>query len=206
MKVGFYHVDLKPGGRRYTQRMVDSVRQAMPGIPIMQFGRVPSDRIEGVTEFRQAAEGPLVLSSLRSYASLPDEQWLFFDTDVIVQQDLAHIFRHQFHIAVVSREGTLTDQETRTKYMTRMPYNKAVVFSRKQTFWQAALAWLEARPKLWTGFYGDQWAMCEAIKSAKFQVMVLPSEYNYPLKRKDEDVRDKVVIHFKGSRKRWMPC
>lgn len=212
MKVGFYHVDhvrswaLYAGDFKPRERihpLIASIRRAMPGVPIVHLTDLQTCKIAGVDEVVRAFDAPLALGCVRAYASCEGE-WLFVDTDVIVQQDVRHVFEAPFDIAVATRDGTLKPDEVGTKFMARMPYNKGAVFSRSPAFWQSAVERLEGMSVKQQAWMGDQLAMCETIQSSMFMVRILPNRYNYPPHQQFEDLRDKAILHFKGPRKVWI--
>jgi len=145
---------------------------------------------------------PLALAFVDARASV-DGDWLFLDTDVIVQEDVRHVFYGDFDIAVATREGTMRPHEVGSRFMARNLYNAGVVFSRSQGFWLAALQ----RAELMVGRHSwgcDQEAMNQVIKSGPYYAMILENSYNYPPFTADEDVSDKLIVHYKGKRKAWM--
>jgi hypothetical protein len=169
--------------------MLASVRRALPGVDVQQF----------------TGAGPLALAVLEAYASV-DGDWLFLDTDVLVQNGDAvrRVFDQDFDVAVATREGTLKTSEVGTKFMRANPFNKGAVFSRSQAFWHAAAARCRELSPTRQAWMGDQIAMNHVIGSGAFRVHVLPAAFNYPPQSKDENLQDVVIAHFKGKRKSWM--
>jgi hypothetical protein len=206
MKVGFFHVDRGDTPHRaLAARLIASVRRAMPDVAIAHLTDARTAPIAGVDHLVVRPSGPIALNCLEHYAGCEGE-WLLVDTDVLIQRDVREVFARDraFDIAVADRDGTLLPHEIGTKFMARMPYNKGAVFSRSPEFWRAAterLRQLSHRRQEWMG---DQEAMCDVIAAGAFKVAVLPAAYNYPPKRRDEDVSAVSILHFKGSRKAWM--
>lgn len=204
MTVGFYHAapTVTPHVA-FAERLIASVRQAMPGVAIWHFTDLETPAIAGVDyvdRYRWASA--VALARMQSYAR-PGE-WLFVDTDVIVQRDVRHVFDQPFDVAVATREGTLKPTEVGTKFMAAMPYNMGAVFSRCALFWAKAverMATYSAKRQKWMG---DQQALNDTIRDGGFSVAVLSNAYNYPPVSRDDDVRDKAILHFKGPRKAWM--
>lgn len=186
MKVGFFHRDLTPSPQK--DLMIASVQRVMRGVMVEQLPDIG---------------GPLALAVLESYAAVAGD-WLFLDTDVLVQQDVRHVFDDPFDLAVATRDGTLKADEVGTKFMAAMPFNKGAVFSRSPAFWQAAVAIARTYKPSQQAWMGDQRAMNDAIAAGRFLVKILPNGFNYPPRQHDEDVRDKAILHFKGPRKPWM--
>lgn len=206
MNIGFYHAGR--GDERDTRSrialLMQSIRHWMPDVKVTQFTDLTTQPVKGTDAIVRRGVLPLALACIDAYASVEGE-WLFLDTDVLIQDDVTRIFRQSFDIAVSDRRGTFRAQDLGSKALAAMPYNKGAVFSRCQAFWKLALATIESYAERRQGWMGDQVAMCEVIASGRFKVQILPSRYNYPPHRHDEDVSDKAIIHLKGKeRKFWM--
>ncbi len=205
MTVAFYHAAPKVTPHvALAARLITSVRKAMPGVPIWHLTDAITKPIDGVDGYLRHQEPmPPALARVKQYTTVVGD-WLFVDTDVVIQRDVRDVFAQPFDIAVATREGTLKPSEVGRKFMARMPYNCGAVFSRSAAFWQSAYErMVEYSPKR-QAFMGDQQALCDTIATGLFNVTVLPNGYNYPPFEQDEDVRDKAILHFKGSRKAWM--
>lgn len=203
MMVGFYHAGESPVYVQLAARLIASVRRAMPGVRLTHLTDPSSTAIAGTDAVVRLAEGPVALACLDAYAACLGD-WLFVDTDVVVQRDVRAVFDFQFDVAVADRAGTLLPKEVGTKFMARNPYNKGAVFSRSPAFWRDAAADLRTRSATRQAWMGDQEAMNAVIAAGRYQVRVLPSAYNYPPQAQHEDVADKAILHFKGPhRKVW---
>jgi hypothetical protein len=206
VRVGFYHAargdETVPRAR--IAALVASVRSQMPAVRLTHFTDLVTAPIVGVDDVLRRPMLPIAHARIDAYAAVEGD-WLFLDTDVIVQENVSDVFRQSFDVAVSDRVGTLRDVDYGTKFMALMPYNSGVMFSRCQAFWRAALQAVDGyspKRKVWMG---DQQALCDVIASGRFAVAVLPSRFNYPPHRHDEDVSDKAILHFKGkTRKSWM--
>jgi len=204
MKVGFFHAG--PSGTPHVllaAQMIRSVRRQMPDVEIVQFTHAHSVTMADVDRKVVRPTLPLALAVLDAYATFSGE-WLYVDTDVLVQRDVRHVFDRSFDVAVATREGTLKDAEIGTKFMARMPYNKGAVFSRSQAFWRASVETLKQAKPARQAWMGDQQAMNDVIAAGMFHVETLPAEYNYAPHSRTEDVSDKFLTHWKGSRKAWL--
>lgn len=204
MTVGFFHVARGNTPHvRLAAALIRSVRLAMPDVSIVHLTDEATPAIADVDDVRRHAPAPIALGCLEAYAACEGE-WLFVDTDVIVQRDVREVFQRRFDLAVADRAGTLKATEVGTKFMASMPYNKGAVFSRSPAFWLVAadrLRTLSSRRQEWMG---DQQAMCDVIAAGRFNIDVLPATFNYPPMRRDEDLRARAILHFKGPRKIWM--
>lgn len=206
MKVGFFHVDVAGATPRlpHAQLLIESVRRSLPGVAIVHMTDDSTPAMPGVDDVRRGPAMPIALGCLTAYAAAGAGDWLFVDTDVIVQRDVRWIFDKPFDIAVADRTGTLRPKEVGTKFMAAMPYNKGAVFSRSPAFWRAATLRLCQLSTKRQGWMGDQHAMCDVIAAGQFQIEILDSRYNYAPHRADEDLNSKAIVHFKGPRKAWM--
>lgn len=204
MKIGFFHAAaVETAHVQLARILIRSARCWMPPVPIVQFTDLTTPAIADVDEVVRRPTGPIALRCLEAYASADDGEWLFVDTDVVIQRDVRWVFQSAFDIAVASREGTLRPKEVGTKFMAQMPYNKGAVFSRTPAFWSAAVEQLRAMSEKRQAWMGDQLAMNAVIASGRFEVQVLAPRYNWPPHHED-DTHDKAILHFKGPRKAWM--
>lgn len=206
MKIGFFHVDRgDTPHRQLADLLIRSARAHMPSVEIVHLTDDVTLQMRGTDDVRRQPAGPIALGCLEAYTNAGAGDWLFVDTDVLIQRDVRWIFDDgDFEIAVAERAGTLLDKEVGTKFMAAMPYNKGAVFSRAPVFWSTAAAFLRTQPEKRQHWIGDQAAMCGVIATGAFRVRVLPNRYNYPPKSADESVIDKAILHFKGARKAWM--
>lgn len=206
MTIGFFHVDRgDTPHRQLADLLIRSARAHMPTVEIVHFTDDVTSQMRGTDAVRRQPAGPIALGCLEAYESADEGDWLFVDTDVLIQRDVRWIFDSlDFEIAVAEREGTLLDKEIGTKFMAAMPYNKGAVFSRSPVFWSKAAAYLRTQSEKRQNWMGDQAAMCSVIATRAFRVHVLSNRYNYPPKSQDESVIDKAILHYKGPRKAWM--
>lgn len=206
MNVGFYHAGRgdESAPRRRIRALVRSVRRAMPGVSLTHFTDLTTEKIAGVDEVVRRSPLPIATARLDAYGSVSGE-WLFIDSDVLVQQDVRDVFDQAFDIALADRRGTIRPQDEGTKTIASMPFNSGAVFSRTQAFWQATLERISELSEKRQAWMGDQQALCDVIAEGRFDVRILSNRYNYPPHRQDEDVSDKAILHFKGTeRKYWM--
>lgn len=204
MTVGFFHVDRGETPHVVLAKaLIRSVRKSMPGVEIVHLTDDVTVPIAGADRVERHAPAPVALGCLEAYAAHEGE-WLFVDTDVIVQRDVRWIFDRPFDIAVAEREGTLQPKEIGTKFMSSMPFNKGSVFSRCPAFWAAAATHLRTQSEKRQNWMGDQASMNAVIASGAFKVEILPARYNYPPQRQDEDLNAQAILHYKGDRKAWM--
>lgn len=201
MTVGFYHAG-PPSP--HAALMVASVRRHMADVSVVQMSPEGTARTPGVTAVAfQPPQPRIARAVLEAYASVAGN-WLLLDTDVLVLRDVREIFRFaDFDIAVAERAGTFKPGEEGSKFMTQMPYNKGVVFSRSQAFWAAAVERIATMRPERQEWMGDQQAMCDVIASQQFRIFRLPNRFNYP-PATPVDGADKAILHFKGPRKAWM--
>lgn len=209
MKIGFYLVGNDPAGYVCADMLIQSVRKAMPGVPIVHLSDEETKPIPGVDLLRYQY-APQSLHRVQLYAlahvSAP-EDWLFLDTDCVVNRDVSGVFADNFDIAVCDREGTYVAGEAGSEFMKRNPYNMGVVFSRSGGFWNPVQVRVGSlSPTSQAELTADQVAMCAEIKTNKWEVKILPGlEFNYPPKDRFEDVSMRAIVHYKGpSRKKML--
>lgn len=211
MKVGFYYQYTIPGSEIHLEvgrYLLESVRRVMPGVPVVQFTDADSAELDGIDEVRRISEEmPMAVRRMQHHAHV-DGDWLFVDTDVVIQQDVRPVFNRAFDIAVTDRKGTEMEG---TPYAESMPYNMGVTFSRQPKFWEAVLRDLLRLPRKLQQWEGDQHAVCHLVQkclsgNAPFQCKVLPGRvYNYPPIRTDEALTHAAIVHYKGrARKGWI--
>ncbi len=129
-------------------------------------------------------------------------EWLFVDTDVVIQKDPSNVFRKDFEIALTDRIGSLWEHAAGVK---DMPYNTGVSFSRSPGFWARVVDRLKALPPPLQEWCGDQLVICQMQKAGLVKARILPGlTYNFT-PAKQEDSRDHAaIVHFKGNRKAWL--
>mgnify|MGYP000066486456 CR=1 FL=1 len=206
MTIGVFHIAVGPTVHlQLAANLIASVRRTMPGVPIAHLTDQETAPLADVDfVIRHTSRPPVALGCLDAYAHAGPGDWLFLDTDVVVQRDVRPVFDLAFDVAVATREGTLRPNEIGTKFMARMPFNKGAVFSRCAEFWGDAVRACLTMPAKRQQWMGDQLAMNEVIDGGRYRVVVLPNTYNYPPKtRGDVDARSKAILHFKGNRKAW---
>lgn len=206
MTVGFYLTGVIPV---WTPLMVQSVRTKMPSVRIVQFTDMGSHTVSGVDVQRLPAV-PLALHRAQHFAAV-DGDWLFLDTDVIVQQNVADVFRERFDIAVTDRNWSLTPTGQyraggQPEYIqkTGMLYNAGVIFSRCQAFWVEIVNALWASPSLQKSWVGDQYLLSVYAQSPDYRVKVLPGQiYNFPPEGAyDPGTADAAIVHYKGRQRK----
>lgn len=203
MKVGFY-LSEKRNAEAYVlaDAMVRSVRNAMPGVQVHQFTDERSGILWGVDSYSRKDGKIIQRLRLEHYAA--EGEWLFIDTDCIMQRAL-EIVPHG-DIAIADRNGSLLPAEVGSDFMLRMPYNLGVVYSRCPEFWKAALEkWDSYDTPTKEAIWSDQLAVCATIKAGSFLAYVLPgATTNLAPMTEDQDVSGAAVVHYKGKRKAWM--
>lgn len=205
MKIGFY---LSEGKKSTAYILADvmlrSARKVMPGIEVVQFSDEHSSRLWGVDSIVRK-EGKNTMRLRLEHYQTPGE-WLFLDTDLVVQADVSHVFANDFDVAVSDREGSMLPGEMGGEFMRRMPFNLGAVFSRSPEFWREALKRFDSYPDNLKGeIISDQLAVNETINESAFKVKVLPgARYNLSPREEGQDVREAAIVHYKGQRKFWM--
>lgn len=209
MRIGFYTVLPENGDRthyRFAANLIRSIRRTMPGTMVTQFTDPHSPHVPGVDEVHRVGLMPLSWHRSWHYAQV-DGEWLFLDTDVVMQQDVRQIFEGVFDIAVSDRHWP--HLEATPRLATHSPYNAGVVFSRSKAFWEDVHA--EVVDKQLDAFMGDQMALNRIAASGRYHVHVLPGvRFNYPPAVSPQDNKamcDRLrpqasVLHYKGKRRK----
>lgn len=208
MKVAFLHIDI-PGqddARTMAEIMVHSVRQAMPSAEIVQLADEKTPMVVGVdTVIVRRMQAPwLMLYRLEHFKNLPEGDWMFIDTDAVVQRDVSGVFEKPFDVALTRRVGPIFVNGK--DIVPDMPYNTGVMFSRNPAFWSDCYDYCASLPDKQKHWWGDQQAVRVVKESGKYQVRELTcDEYNYSPSSADEDVTGRYVVHYKGPiRKKMM--
>ena len=188
----------------------------MPDVEVWHLSDMKTPPIPGTDKQlkRPADIAHLMTMRLQMYSLLPEEDWLFLDTDVIVQRDVSWIFHNipLFDVAALKRSKIMVSPpgfegfpELTGKDLTEsMPFNTGVIFSRSKALWEDAYAWLKLQDERYHKWFGDQCALRFAINDMRYQFYPLTPELNYTPKFPDEDVSQKFIVHYKGPRKSWM--
>lgn len=201
MKVGFYLTGKNPDGFLFADRLVRSIRETMPDVHIAHLTDQVTAEVYGVDEVRRGPNLPLSLLRSAHYGDVEGE-WLFVDTDVIIQKDVRHVFNESFDICVTDRNWPhlkpLSDQ-----FVLNMPYCMGVVFSRSPAFWKhvySLVAQMSERDQSW---FGDQKALADVIREGVFSYGQVPgSVYQYPPATDDDDLSNVAIVHYKGPERK----
>lgn len=193
MKVAFY-LDT-PAHVAIAERAIAAARSVMPHAEIWHLTTLDGPKLSADKELRVDVVGEFAYRQAVISAELEGDV-LFLDVDVIVREDVSHVFAHEFDVCVT------TDMRPGAP---GIKYNGGVIFSRCPDYWRAI-----AEACKGMDFYkqpGD-WEPIEQARGAvadsgRFKLMVLPGEeYNY-IPANAEDMRGKIV-HYRGKRKTWM--
>lgn len=205
MKVGFFcqsesHLSM-------AALMLESVRQSMPGVEVHHLTDEKCHALAGVDSVRRlacSAHMPMAVRRMTHHSAC-DGDWLFVDSDVIVQKDVRGVFDAPFDIALTDRLGTITNE---AKYAAVMPHNIGVVFSRSPAFWREVIERLQTFPPNFQEWEGDQRVINDMVRTGGhgFVIATLPGLlYNYPPRAEnDERTAGASIVHYKGNRKQWL--
>lgn len=189
-------------GQMCAQALARSVRRVMPGVPVVQFTDETSDGVPDVDEVRRLPPEPLARLRMRHQASVTGE-WLFVDSDVLVQRDVRPVFAEPFDIALTTRNWP--HLRPSAGFTERMPFNTGVAFSRHAKFWRAAYDRVCNMPRDLQDWMGDQQAICDLVVTPKIKLRLLKgSRYNLPpaldgdAETNAELERKAHILHFKG--------
>ena len=198
MRVGFF-VQTPGENWAMARLLVESAKRAMPGVEVWQLTDGDCPKVAGIDGcLRVSGRMPMAVRRMTAHSMLHGE-WLFVDTDVVIQKDVRHVFESPFLVAVTDRVGSIWEHSPDVK---DMPYNMGVTFSRSPEFWAEAkerLLKLDPQLQQWCG---DQLVVCAMAKEKLAKV--LPGHiYNFTPGTRDEDRSHAAIVHYKGSRKAW---
>lgn len=193
MRAGFILTAGDPTGYVMADFLTRSIRQAMPGVDVVQFTDLKSPPVVGVDGVQRRPSAPLALFIADHWAQVEGD-WLLVDTDVVVQRDVRPVFEQlRFDLAVATRDGTYAPGEEGSGFMRRMPYNCGVVYSRSRAGRAAILdsvSLMTAQDQAWLGIQ---------LAVATMRPLVLYNTFNYPPRTPDDDhVPSAHVLHYKG--------
>jgi len=205
---------------KLAEKMILSVRAAMPDARIVQLSDPATQPVKGIDELFHADidVGNMMFSRHWMYAAYIEQtrcDVVFIDTDIVIQKDLKTVFG-QWDIGLTWRQEEKDDILTTT-----MPFNGGILFSRptqgSRHFWRATLAIYERMPGLLKKWYGDQLCMSiylrkeytsrdsEELVKDHIKIRLLPCDiYNYTPGQQNEDLQEKYIVHYKGNKKGWM--
>lgn len=191
--------DLSP---KLAEAMTASVRRHMPDAELIHVVEVGCKKLDCFNSVMHVdPNGDFVDQLLRVMAAI-DGDVISLDYDIIVQDDLTHVFDKPFDVAFTKRpEADKTVAKT-----LQASYNMGVIFSRSPEFWKYAKAIYDVQPDR------DGWLRSQSLVSQialylsdRFKMIELPGEvYNHSPMTRDEDVSMRKVVHYKGKRKYWM--
>ena len=199
MKVGFFvqgsgiHWDL-------AKHLIASCKKLNLSVFQLTDDKTPEcEGVDGVV--RLGGTVPMAIRRMTLQSMLAGE-WLFVDTDVVLQKDPSQVFRSPFDIALTDRVGSLWEHSPGVK---NMPFNTGVVFSRQPSFFKRVVGALKGLPPPLQEWYGDQLVICEMQKQNQVSARILPGQvYNFTPANRDDDRSHAAIIHYKGPRKAWI--
>lgn len=213
MNIGFFHIqagESSDEGYACAKLLVASVRRCLPSAQIVHFTDLTSPGVKGVDAVRRKPSEPMALLRMRHHAGV-DGEWLFVDTDVIVQRSAVRkVFDDEdFDIAITDR--TWPHLRAAVGFTEAMPFNTGVMFSRCPRFWgdvYCRLRHLEPAQQQWMG---DQEVICEIVteESPRYRVRHLRGhKYNFPPSIPNDVPNGKTlqedayIVHYKGPKRK----
>lgn len=209
MTVGFYLVDThsldSAMGVVCADALIRSVRASMPGVRVVQFTDHETAAVRGVDDVHRLAAEPMARLRMRHQAAVQGE-WLFVDTDVLIQRDVRHVFDQPFDVALTTRNWP--HLKPAVGFSGRMPFNVGVVFSRCPAFWAEVYRRLGQRAADEQEWMGDQQTICDLVAAAPTYAIAFLKGSRYNLPPAVENDRDGLsarmeakasILHFKGA-------
>lgn len=199
-QVGFYLTAGDPTGYVLASFLIDSVRKHMPGAPVFQFTDDDSPAVIGVDMVqRRKAERNLSLSRSAHYAACQGN-WLFVDTDVVIQKDVRFVFNEKFDVMVTDRDWPHLPPLPES-FMKYNPYCAGVVFSNNSDFWKEVHDECDPHGSSAVGWFNDQRALATIARNGKYNVPVVSGhDFQYP--PLNDEVPDVAIMHYKGPERK----
>lgn len=206
MKIPFFFTLAGDLPHAIAHRLIASVRQVMPGSYIFQQTDEVTPQVKGTDgAIRLPRQDDFAEFFLRHLTDLPN-QWPRFiklDYDCVLMKDLSPLFEGaKWQVGLTKRDDT--DPTLSADVARRQPYNNGVMFSngRHGFFSEVYSAYMGINDR--DGWMDAQEAVREAVERSKVAIKAFPcSTYNYTPTLPDEDLNDKWIVHYKGSRKHW---
>ena len=192
------------GEQSWAPLMVESINR-VTGYPVVQLSDLHTPAVDGVDEVvRIPMRVPLMTYRMKHLALCPYEQWVTFDTDIMVKKQVSDVWERKFDVALTRRPRGKCLDPNGVDIAPNMPFNTGVMFSRDKAFWCECYDWLKTQPADRQDWWGDQLSVAEIANQHRYHVLVLPSEeFNWTPKDRAE-VSDARIWHYKGERKEWM--
>ena len=192
--------DLAPVYRPLCDGLVENIKAVMPGNRILHVTDDTTPPFKWCNTMRIPRKvGPMSWRLIcQNLAHATEEEILFMEPDVRVNENVLDIFKQDFDVTICDRE-TPTTLKGRVMGGITLGLN----FSRSFDFWKDCAKEclkLDKKDQLWGG---DMIAVERVVESKKYKVLELPaSVYNHvPLSREDKSGK---VLHYKGTRKTWL--
>lgn len=212
--IGIFYVELGLEDMRDLARIaIEQVRRVVPEARIVQFSNQGDKILPGVNEIQRLYCAGMGLMEARiKLFSKYEGEILLIDPDVWMQKDPFEVFEDEkFDVALTRRDENVKlvikdEGKPLSGDMAKvMPYNTGVMFSRNPKFWTAVLERMKSMSMESRNWFGDQIAVKKVAESRRFKVLELPcNQYNFSPTKKEEDVSDKIMVHYKGNRKAMM--
>jgi len=169
---------------------IDSVRRHMPFAEVWHLTVTDGPELPADKTLRLDVEGSFGYRRMFLHSKLEGDV-LFIDDDILINDDVSHVFNEDFDIAVT------TDIKPG---MASIKYNSGVTFSRSPEFWA-----LHAEKVKAMGFEWDRLEpeFTRTVDQTGFAVKILPGEV-YNRVPKDEHDIDGKILHYRGPRKKWL--
>lgn len=212
MNVAFYHIEQPTQASEeayvWARGLVQSVRRHMPLASILHLTDMTSRKVKGVDAVRRKPSEPMALLRMRHQAGLRGD-WLFVDTDVIVERSVEWIFgKFDFDIAITRRNWD--HLKPATGFTERMPFNTGVMFSRCPHFFAEAYSRLRLLSKDSQHWMGDQEVINDMLNEdrPRYVVKYLSGQrFNFPPHVKDPEAKARFkeamkqvhITHYKGA-------
>lgn len=189
--------------RSIAERMLKSVRETMPNVPIVHQTDAETKAFDGCEVIRLPwSEKRDVAELFWRHMAQAKGDFIKLDYDCVVMQSLRGVMTQEFQAGLTIRDDR--DVSLSNTFRLRHPHNAGVMFSKgEHTFWREVYEAYMAIPDR------DGWMdACDALETAvantKAKIQDFPAFlYNFTPISPYERLNGKFVVHYKGKRKHW---
>jgi uncharacterized Rossmann fold enzyme len=183
--------------------MIESVRKHIPNAKIVQLSNLDYPQIDGVDDiFRHKNAGDFIRWSLEVmvlFMQNCQDHILIVGTDMVLMQDISHIFDDDFDLAAspypvrTRTDGTYCGEGLFFKY----PHGIEVAADILEQY--------NNDPLIQDGWDGQQIALLRTIQNNRWKIKTLDFDiYNRTPDEPKTDLSGAVIVHYRGERKTFM--
>lgn len=203
------------GDRPHAKYCVESFKNNMPDIKIVQITDKTSQPIEGVHEIiRKDMPDGIMVERIKAFAELDfDDILITMGDDCIVDKPFYYLFDFDYDVAIARRRNFYYSKNGKIeKFVYKFNYTDGLVIVKTRQFYKNCyeklldLANVVFDGKKYADWWGDMASIRAVIETGKYKVKPL-SEILYCRKPEvkgagNDDIS--VIWHYSGNKKAWM--